>query len=48
MVGCPGVADQPANAQKAQAMGVALQVDRPVPVDGEEGSSHGAVPQGRD
>ncbi|CAK9029219.1 unnamed protein product, partial [Durusdinium trenchii] len=36
MVGCPGVADQPANAQKAQAMGVALQVDRPVPVDGEE------------
>jgi len=36
MVGCPGVADQPANAQKAQAMGVALQVDRPVPADGEE------------
>jgi len=26
MVGCPGFADQPANAQKAQAMGVALQV----------------------
>lgn len=36
MVGCPGFADQPANAQKAQAMGVALQVDRPVPEDGEE------------
>lgn len=36
MVGCPGCADQPANAQKAQAMGVALQVDRPVPEDGEE------------
>lgn len=36
MVGCPGCADQPANAQKAQAMGVALQVDRPVPKDGEE------------
>ena len=26
MVGCPGCVDQPANAQKAQAMGVALQV----------------------
>eukprot|EP00435_Cladocopium_sp_Y103_P020692 s2585_g5.t1 len=36
MVGCPGCVDQPANAQKAQAMGLALQVDRPVPQDGEE------------
>ena len=36
MVGCPGFVDQPANAKKAEAMGVALQVDRPVPLDGEE------------
>ncbi len=25
MVGCPGCVDQPANAKKAQAMGIALQ-----------------------
>ena len=36
MVGCPGLADQPTNAKKAEAMGVALQIDRPVPEDGEE------------
>ena len=36
MVGCPGFVDQPANARKAEGMGVALQVDRPVPEDGEE------------
>ena len=27
MVGCPGCVDQPANAKKAQAMGIALQAD---------------------
>ncbi|CAE7036925.1 UGT3A2, partial [Symbiodinium sp. KB8] len=36
MVVCPGFADQPQNAQQAVDMGVALQVPKPVPADGEE------------
>ncbi|CAJ1332592.1 unnamed protein product [Effrenium voratum] len=36
MVCCPGCVDQPTNAAKAEALGAALQVSRPVPEDGEE------------
>merc|ERR1712176_1259591 len=36
VVVCPGFGDQPVNAKKAVAMGVGLQVERPVPDDGEE------------
>ncbi|CAE7728835.1 ydhE [Symbiodinium sp. CCMP2456] len=36
VVVCPGFGDQAVNAMKAEAMGVGLQVQRPVPEHGEE------------
>ncbi|CAE7836391.1 yojK [Symbiodinium sp. CCMP2592] len=36
MVVCPGFADQPQNAQQAVDMGVAMQVPKPVPAEGDD------------
>ena len=36
VVVCPGFGDQAVNAMKSEAMGVGLQVERPVPAHGEE------------
>jgi UDP:flavonoid glycosyltransferase YjiC (YdhE family) len=36
LVVCPGFGDQPVNARKAVDLGVGLQVERPVPADGQE------------
>jgi len=36
VVVCPGFGDQPVNARKAAAMGVGLQVERPMPAEGQE------------
>lgn len=42
LVVCPGFADQPVNARKAERLGVGLKVDRPVPPEGGEAAATAA------